>query len=298
MFKIVIDAAYRIKDCPEQGLDAIDFRRAHNLPDGTTNIVRIKIELEDENLCRQFKQYLNANADLLVKDSAGSSQCLKLHSPPIIAYTEGVRYSYHNTKLMEVPAELLSPLCKCQDTSEATQHVHNLLQYLDQETNRLWNERTREYEAAEEARKREEEARKQECQRQEQAIAAKTNALKDWARQNGSEQLRLQIESGLPWKAMAREECFAQQEIGLCQEFGLEAADEHSDDDSVETTVSACENPTLQELQKLKALRDKGIDVNIITVAYERDGEEFLRRHEFNVTVTSPDGTTGSLYLV
>ena len=67
MFRITFDGKAEIAGCP-YGLDAIDFRRKHGIPDDSDKYVELKIDIVDEGLCRKYSTFLDGGADLIVKD--------------------------------------------------------------------------------------------------------------------------------------------------------------------------------------------------------------------------------------
>jgi len=67
MFRIRIKCRLYYKDCPELGLPAIDWRRAHGLEDRSTNLATSKYtrgKFSDELLCRAAASHLDKQADL------------------------------------------------------------------------------------------------------------------------------------------------------------------------------------------------------------------------------------------
>jgi hypothetical protein len=62
-----------IKDCPPNGIEAVDWRIQHGLePAPTASIDELRdVEFQSEETCRLFKEHLDANADLILDGRDG-----------------------------------------------------------------------------------------------------------------------------------------------------------------------------------------------------------------------------------
>ncbi len=67
MFRISIETELIIKDCPESGVAAIDWRRKHGVEPAPTNkFLFVYHDDSDEDFCRAFLALLNKDADLVI----------------------------------------------------------------------------------------------------------------------------------------------------------------------------------------------------------------------------------------
>ncbi|MFM7012523.1 MAG: hypothetical protein ACKO0Z_24870 [Betaproteobacteria bacterium] len=108
-----------IEGCPESGIQAIDFRRKHGLPEAPTNVFNLPIDTIDESLVRQFEEYADKDGDLKDEFSRyGNVPCSEAtlaysrsqhgYAVEHIVSAEAIRLRLHTGELATLIAELAS----------------------------------------------------------------------------------------------------------------------------------------------------------------------------------------------
>jgi hypothetical protein len=211
VFKVDIDISLKVKDCPADGLAAVDFRVAHGLPPAPTREVRVKYAADsDEPICRALFWMLNDDADLVVKTGTKGG-CYEftywcsgnLNSRP-------GEFGHGSTAGFMVPADLLRPFT---DGSAGAADVAALMAELGVQTAHFKGEAA----AKEKAKELEEAERKRLAAERDAASKAERQADADreakevaaWAEANGSDRLRACVANGWECKAVYHDERLA-----------------------------------------------------------------------------------------
>lgn len=279
MFKFEINTPVVIKGCPEHGIEAVDFRRKHGLPDGTDNKLTVVCCFESEALARKYKDSLNHQADFIGKSSnwigyaPPTPECSVEACQAFLGH--GSSGEYESMDWETITGEII--------TSHA---AHNRLRKEEEEQRKRENaeREARRAEAFAEAEIRDRLNREE----KEKKALAGLEKLKDWATANGSPLLKARIENGFEWVDLARRE-FAKSVVKATVE-------KHHLDDVTEAKSDNCDDrntPTLEEIQILVELRkeigDRG-SVDILRMKYIDDIDGSVSWYtEAVVEVTCPD---------
>ena len=77
MFQVHLKLAFLIEGCPPSGLEAVDFRGDNHLERDAHNLFLVRYRnLDHEALCRTYAEFLNADADLIIRMVGGLEEIL------------------------------------------------------------------------------------------------------------------------------------------------------------------------------------------------------------------------------
>ena len=163
MFQVNVSMTVKVEGCPESGLAAVDYRKAMSLEIRPTDWVRIEWKFESESVCREFADYLDSNADLIVENHS-NWPASPLSAMPYALHGKHVHCSGDH----EVPANLIgdyqaSLALQTAEVryAEVSRDVANILRCIKERVQPILV-RLREERAAEQA-KREQETKDQEA---------------------------------------------------------------------------------------------------------------------------------------
>lgn len=276
MFRITIDSTVVIKDCPKNGLDAIDFRKGHGLTPEPSNRYRVVVALDSEPLCRQFADVTTEGADIVTSNGYGPLD------------------------RAEVPADVLAAIDRGKPET-----IVPVLEILREDV----AERKRKEEAERAATiARNEEYSRQDAERA-RARQDGVDRLRRWADQHGSDLLRARIAEEFEWESLAAAEFgeHVQTQLGYT---AVGIPDGYAD----EPTAKESKTPSLSDIQALRIVRERiaALDVpasaSLEWLIYDplRDedgyadpfGPDPLKRTEICVEVKVPTGDRRYFYLL
>lgn len=275
MFKVSFDIKVVIKGCPSNGLNCLDFRRKHGLPDDATNEVYLKCEFVDEQVCRTYPDYIDHNCDLPVKRNGWSGS------------TTFGKYNAEISVVMEpleIAPEIVSRFLVTPDQNPIPMLDSILSEVCRHITQREKAVRERELREKEEKVKRAEEYAKH-----EQEKAQKVQERIKWIQLHGSELLKERLANGFEWEPLYEQQ-FAEK---VFSEMGL--GEEASNYQDWHVDILDRTTPTLEEIRFLKEVRGKTMNqpaqAELVWVKYQHpDTGEKAGQCELAVTVTCPTG--------
>ena len=215
VYQYQIDVTIKLDGCPDNGIDAVDWRREHGLPLEPTNVVKVQASGESESLCRRFRDGLSATADLIMETSSDgySHSSIDYHSSLLKMmpeFGESRRSLYHH----RISADLAKRLIGTPTEDDLAEFLQSLI---DQSA--ALSARWREKEAARQA----EEVRQREAanariaeqqaadERKKAAIVADRNK---WIEAHGSDRLKNCVKEGIECEGIYRSERLAAERPG------------------------------------------------------------------------------------
>lgn len=215
MFSVTLDILIALENCPENGLEAVDWRRKNQLPEAPTRDVRLTWASErEENLCRQFSPLLNQEANLIVqtKPTSYSNKEFSFDSHRDLLASDRERRTLYDS---HVSADLARPFLRGDATaSDVAALLESLLGQAAKARAKFDREKQ---EREDKARADKEAAQAEHARREAEKEAARQQELverKAWAEQHGSTRLRRLLAEEIECTAVYRDERLAHDRPG------------------------------------------------------------------------------------
>lgn len=272
MFNVKFDFMARIAECPDSGLPAIDFRRKHGLPAGSTQLEAVKWEAESEPFVRRFATLADNAGDIALIGGShnwNDFDAVSFHS------SREVRACFHRESFdgINVPLELVRPFIN--GTASENDAISLFASIMDQAAA---IRQAAEQSKADELRLKDEEKAAREALEQ-----SKITRLRSWTTDHGSELARLRMQEGYgTWVAVAREEY-----ANLVAKKVAAGLAESEAEEGVEYEMEAVKSPSVPEILALRQSRKLAsgypdCTVNLVRVTADDDREPV---NELEVTV-------------
>lgn len=211
MFAVKLESKVRINGCPERGLEALDWRRAHGLADRHDDVVHVAGEWDDESLFRALaeagytpERYTDGSAKIVLSGIGASGW------PPAGDTRHGSAYGWYAA----VPVDVVRSFVASPDPDSALDLLLAIAaasRARDEERKRADAER-----AAEDAASRERFARQDADRTAAKLAAEEAEAVErnSWIAEHGSPRLRRLAAESIECGAVYRDERLAAERPG------------------------------------------------------------------------------------